>query len=77
MKKSALSLAALVLVSASSLSALAQSSTMGPDAVSGSNPRPQAVSGSNPRPQAVSGSNPRPQGVVEVAYTAILAFFGF
>lgn len=66
MKKSVLSLATLVLISISSLTASAQSFASS-----------AAVSGSNPRPQAVSGSNPRPQGVFGTVYTAILSFFGF
>ncbi len=67
MKKYALSFAALVLVSASSMSASAQSFAVGPDAVSGCNPRPQAVSGCNPRPQGLFGS----------IYAAVTSFFGF
>ncbi len=77
MKKSVLSVAALVLISASNLTASAQVSLAGSNAVSGTNPRPQAVSGTNPRPQAVSGTNPRPQGVFAGMYTAFLSLFGF
>ncbi len=77
MKKSALSLAAFVLISVSNLTVSAQVSQAGSNAVSGTNPRPQAVSGTNPRPQAVSGTNPRPQGVFADLYTAFLSLFGF
>ncbi len=67
MKKSALSLAALVLVSASSLSASAQSPTMGAN----------AIGGCNPRPQAIGGCNPRPQGVIGGVYALVMQFFCF
>ncbi len=64
MKKSVLSLAAIVVLSASTLTASAQMTS-------------QARSGSDPRPQARSGSDPRPQSVAGTIYTTVLAYFGF
>ena len=60
MKKVVFSLAALALVSVSSLTASAAN----------------VVSGSNPHPQVVSGSNPHPQSFFAGVYTAVLSFFG-
>jgi hypothetical protein len=75
-KKSMLSLAAILVLFASTLTASAQFHAT-PQAMSGSNPRPQAMSGSNPRPQAMSGSNPRPQSFLGGMYSTVLAYFGF
>lgn len=68
MKKTVLSLAVIVVLSASTFTATAQGVTS------------NAMGGSNPRPQAMGGSNPRPQSAVSVlgsAYAAVLAYFGF
>ena len=66
MKKSFLSLAALVLLSASGLTASAQTSA-GTATVGGTNPRPQTVGGTNRFQQRFLGS----------LYTAVMAYFGF
>ena len=76
MKKPAISLLSIAVLSLCTLVASAKATTQ---AMSGSNPRPQAMSGSNPRPQAMSGSNPRPQldtGSGSAIITAILTFLG-
>ena len=66
MKKFALSLAALIFLSASALTASAQSSA-GPD----------TVGGTIPRPQTVGGTIPRPQGLFGGLYAAVMQYFGF
>ena len=72
MNKSMLSAVSVLVLSVSSLTAVAQTTQV----MSGSNPRPQVMSGSNPRPQVMSGSNPRPQSTMGTAVSAILSFFG-
>ena len=79
MKKSILSVVAVVVLSASSLTASAQP-TVKSQAMGGCNPLPQAMGGSNPRPratsQAMGGCNPLPQGIVGTMYSAVRAIFG-
>lgn len=78
MKNSVYTLAAITVLSMSTLTVSAQMQAA-PQAMGGSAPRPQAMGGSAPRPQAMGGSAPRPQGATGVGgvVTAILTFFGF
>lgn len=64
MKKSVLSIVAIVAVSASTLTGSAQGMTS------------QARGGCDPRPQARGGCDPRPQ-IANGVYTAVLAYFGY
>jgi hypothetical protein len=68
MKNSVYTLAAITVLSMSTLTVSAQMQAA-----------PQAMGGSAPRPQAMGGSAPRPQGATGVGgvVTAILTFFGF
>lgn len=66
MKKSVLSVAAVLVFSLANLNAQAQSVEI----INGTNPRPQTIAqqpqiinGTNPRPQIINGTNPRPQDV--------------
>lgn len=59
MKKSILTLAAVVVLSVSTLPASA------------------SIGGANPRPQSIGGANPRPVDVIDGAYAAVVALFGF
>ena len=70
MKKSVITLAAIVVLSASTLTASA--------AMNGVGARPQAMGGSDPRPQsmAMGGSDPRPQIGFGGFVSAILLYFG-
>ena len=68
MKKAVYTLAALAILSASTVSLSAQGT-----------PTPKAFSGSNPLPLsfAFSGSNPLPQSFIVTAYTVLLGYMGF